>query len=68
MAQIYEDKKDCDFCDNSGWIDVYNFHYVSLQNRLAWNKETRIVALKQKKICPLCSGKSYLHIIKQKKL
>ena len=57
MAEIYEEKIDCEFCNKVGWIKIYNFNHVSLQNRLIWNKENRIVNLEQKVVCPLCGGR-----------
>ena len=66
MAEIYEERIECELCNKTGWIQIFNFNHVSIQNRLQWNKESRIVNLKQDRICPLCEGKSYLYIIKQK--
>ncbi len=66
MADIYEEKIECDFCNKNGFIEVINFHYVSIKNRVIWNKETRINNLKQERLCPLCDGRGYLHIIKKK--
>ena len=63
MSKIYEDKCDCKFCNNTGKIMVYNFKYISIANRLAWNTEARLSAIKNQQDCPLCNGKGYLHFM-----
>ncbi|MGD2071954.1 MAG: hypothetical protein PVG65_00485 [Candidatus Thorarchaeota archaeon] len=62
MKIIYEEKRDCEFCNKAGQITIFDLT-VRFADRELLIKSHIYQPKPAKKVCPLCEGKGYLHIL-----